>query len=71
VLLRDIQEVIIMEIDCKGTYVLICLYCGKDQRYEHWDLKDYEDEFKCKYCKKEFIYEREVIPLYTSKKKVK
>lgn len=56
------------EIDCKGTYVLICPWCGKNQRIEHWELADYEEHYQCHYCKKYFEYERETIPLYTSKK---
>lgn len=58
-----------MTIDCKGTSVLICPYCGKNQRIENWELSDYEEEQECKYCKKVFGYERETIALYTSKKK--
>jgi transposase-like protein len=57
------------EINCKGTYVLICPYCEKNQRREHFDLSDYEDNYECSYCHKTFEYEREVIPLYTSKRK--
>lgn len=56
-------------IDCKGTYVLVCPYCGKDQRIENWELEDYEENQECKYCGETYIYEREVIALYTSKKK--
>ena len=56
------------EIDCKGTYSLICPYCGKNQRKENFDLHDYDDYYECSYCNKYFQYEREVIALYTSKK---
>lgn len=57
------------EIDCKGTYVLICPYCGKNQRIENWELSDYEDHQECRYCKQIFEYERENVAIYTSKKK--
>jgi len=59
------------EIDCKGTNALICPYCGKNQRVEHFELSDYDDSYECHYCGKEFEYERESVPYYTSKKKVR